>query len=329
MRPLPAHIRTLTTASLLALAATTAPTLHAQTTPASTPSSTSTAAPTPPQTSARATTDVVRVLVAHPVVSGLARQVTAGTSIELVQAAPARLPASRQPSYLAGRGLDALLTAAADAHAVLTLRSVWSDDQLYPLARRGNIRIVEIDVANPVEGDLPGISMVRTAQTPNVLTEQPWQNSANLASMATLMADALARLAPSQARTLQANAAAIHHRLQQAETHTTRALAQASELPVLLLSPRVRVLSATLQLEPVPWQAPQDDALLPAALAHALAQHQPRAVLTHTPPDAAVAQIVQAAGATLVVLPENASDPVQALAQAMQAIAQAMTQGQP
>ncbi len=55
----------------------------------------------------------LRVIAAHPVVLGLARQIVKGTPIELVQAAPARLPASRQPAYLAGgKGLDELLAEA-------------------------------------------------------------------------------------------------------------------------------------------------------------------------------------------------------------------------
>lgn len=274
----------------------------------------------------------LRVLVAHPVVRGLARQICEGTSIQPHAVVPERLPASRQPSYLAGRGLDALLATAADAQAVLGLRSAWPDDQLYPLARRANIRIVEIDVANPVEGDLPGISIVggtdsghgAVSQGAGVLTAQPWQHSANLARMATLMAEALARLAPDQAQRLHANAAAIHHQLQQAEADTHRALARADSVDVLLLSPRVQVLAHALQLDVLPWQPPADDAGLVASLTLALQTHQPRVVLSHNQPDAAVAQAITQAGATLVVLAENAPDPVQALAQAMRAIATAM-----
>lgn len=276
--------------------------------------------------------DPLRVLVAHPVVRGLARQICEGTSIQLHTVVPERLPASRQPSYLAGRGLDALLAAAADAQAVLGLRSVWPDDQLYPLARRANIRIVEIDAANPVEGDLPGISIgggtdsIHGAglQSTGVLTAQPWQHSANLARMATLIAEALARLAPGQAQRLHANAAVIHHRLQQAEADTHLALARADSVDVLLLSPRVQVLANALQLDVLPWQPPADDAGLVPSLTLALQTHRPRVVLSHSQPDAAVAQAITQAGAVLVVLAENAPDPVQALAQAMHAIATAM-----
>lgn len=47
----------------------------------------------------------IRLLVAHPVVAGLARQLLAGsTRFELVPVVPARLPAGRIPALLAGRG---------------------------------------------------------------------------------------------------------------------------------------------------------------------------------------------------------------------------------
>ncbi len=285
----------------------------------------------PAAPSQAAQTTPLRVIAAHPVVLGLARQIVKDTPIELVPAAPARLPASRQPAYLAGgKGLDELLAAARQAQAVLTLRSVWPDDQLYPLARRANIHIVEIDAANPVEGELPGIALpefdLREAKgSASVLINQPWQDSANLARMAMIVADSLSRLAPEQRPRLQANLTAISQRLQQAQSETSRQLAQADELPVLLLTPRVRALATALQLEPVPWQAPEKDDDLPATLQQAITAHHPRAILSHTILDEAATQAIGKAGVPLIVLRDNAPDPVQALTEAMQAVAKAMT----
>ena len=126
------------------------------------------------------------------------------------------------------------------------------------------------------------------------------------------------------ALSLQANLAAISQRLQQAQSEASRQLAQADELPVLLLTPRVQALATALQLEPVPWKAPEKDEDLPAALQKAIQAHRPRAILSHTAPDEAVAQAIAAAGVPLIVLRDNAPDPVQALTDAMLAVAQAM-----
>lgn len=296
------------------------------------PDSTQTAKPADRATRAQAPVtraEALRVLAAHPVVYGLARQLLHGADgLVLTRVAPARLPANRIPAYLLGRGQDALMDAAVQSQAVLTLRSIWPDDQLYPLARRANIRIVEIDVANPVEGDLPGITLLGgkagAASDSSLLNSPPWQDSANLARMAALMVNALSRLAPEAAPRLQANLTQINQRLQQAVSQTSRALAEAEQLSVLLLSPRMHVLANALQLEPVSWQIPENDAELPAALAQALAQGKPRVALTHTAPDEAAAKLIEESGAKLVILSENADDPVTALIDAMQAIREAM-----
>lgn len=288
----------------------------------------------------------IRLLVAHPVVAGLARQLLAGsTRFELVPVVPARLPAGRIPALLAGRGQQALLAEAVRAEAVLSLRSVWPDDQLYPLARRANIRLIEIDVANPVEGDLPGISLLPSEDAgegrggagddggkdaggagtkTGVLFSQPWQDPANLARMAALMADALARLEPAEAGRLQANRQAIAHRLQQAQAAATARLARADDVSVLLLSPRLQVLAAALQLEPLPWQPPARASGLAQALDEVLAGGQVRVVLAHARLDEALAARIEQAGARLVVLSENAADPVAALVEAMQAVSGAL-----
>ena len=176
---------------------------------------------------------------------------------------------------------------------------------------------------------LPGIALtestLREAKgSATVLINQPWQDSANLARMAMIMADSLSRLAPPQRERLQANFAAISQRLQQAQSEASRQLVQADELPVLLLTLRVQALATALQLEPVLWKAPEKDEDLPAALQKAIQAHHPRAILNHTAPDEAAAQAIAAAGLPLIVLRDNAPDSVQALTDAMLAVAQAM-----
>lgn len=279
----------------------------------------------------------LRVLVAHPVVHGLASQMlaaeagTAGnTGIGLVQVAPPRLPAGRIPAYLAGRGLDSLQAEALTADAVLSLRSVWPDDQLYALARRANIRVVEIDVANPVEGDLPGLTVAGAGDVDEpdrgqgILVRQPWQDAANLARMAALISDGLGRLKPAAAPRLQQAQAAISRRLQQAEAEVNGRLAGAADVSVLLWSPRMQTLATSLQLEPASWQAPKAADELPQALKARLAETGVKLVLSHAPLPKPAAEVVEAAGAKVVVLSENDPDPVGALIGAMQASAAAL-----
>ena len=88
-----------------------------------------------------------RVLVAHPVVAALTQTLVQGSGIALLRPVPESLPANRQLAFFTGRGAAGLAQAASQADAVVALRSIWPDDPLFPLARRQNIRLIEIDAA--------------------------------------------------------------------------------------------------------------------------------------------------------------------------------------
>lgn len=137
-----------------------------------------------------------QVLTTLPITHSLASALLEGTGVQLKRAAPANLPASRQPSYFSGRGGASLDKAAQQADAVIGVRSIWRDDPLYPMARRSNIRIVEIDAARPVDGALPGIAV----SGDDAYNAYPWLNPTNLGRMADVVANDLERLAPSEKR---------------------------------------------------------------------------------------------------------------------------------
>ena len=256
------------------------------------------------------------VLAAHPVLHGLAQELVRGSRIEIMRVTPADLPASRHPAYLTGRGLEALQSAASQAQAVLSMRSIWPDDQLYPLARRSNIRIVEIDTANPIEGDLPGLTLNQTQG--HAIQTQPWLASTNLARMATLIVDALARLHPASAKTLEHNLQKTSQQLQQLEINTSQALASAPNLSVVVLSPRLQTLAQALDLEILPWAAPADPTQAAPALQALLQREKVALVLHHTTPDAAQLQAIQNSGAQLLIVREFSANPITELQQAVQ-----------
>ena len=256
-----------------------------------------------------------QVLTAHPVVHGLAQELTRGTEIVLLKVTPDQLPAARHPAFLAGRGLEALQNAAAQAEAVLTLRSIWPDDPLYPLARRRNIRIVEIDAAQPLEGDQPGISL---GAGDNALNARPWLDGSNLSHMAAIMTDAFARLHPTAASVFQANLAAMQGRLRQLDIDSTLALAKKSDLSALAPSRRVQALAQALKLEILPCA--DDEAAFPGCLQ----REKVRLVLLPVRPDAPAIQAIQMAGSRLVVVPEFSGNPVEALENAVHSVLDAL-----
>ena len=251
-----------------------------------------------------------QVLTTLPVTHSLGAALLEGTSVQLKRAAPANLPATRQPSYFTGRGGDSLKRAAQQADAVIGLRSIWRDDPLYPMARRSNIRIVEIDAAHPVDGALPGIAV----SGDDAFAGYPWLNPINLGRMADVVANDLERLSPQDKAKIQANLAALKRQLLELTSSSQTRLAAADNLSVVSLSDRLGYLASGLNLDVVAQPLPDGDkwdAATLQALGENLKAQDVALVLHHRQPEAQVAKVIEASGAKLVVVE---SDPEDALA---------------
>lgn len=265
----------------------------------------------------------VSVLTTLPVTHSLAAALLAGTTVELKRAAPANLPASRQPSFFSGRGGAGLEKAAQTADAVIGLRSIWRDDPLYPMARRSNIRIVEIDAARPVDGALPGIAV----QGDNAFAGYPWLNPTNLGRMADVLANDLERLAPADKRTIQDNLASIKRQMLELIANSQTQLASVDNLTVVSLSERLGYLSSGLNLDVVEQALPADDRWDTAtlqALTDNLKEQDVALVLHHRQPDAAVAEAIKAAGARLLVVDSEADDSLAGLKASVEQVVSAL-----
>ncbi len=253
----------------------------------------------------------VKVLASLPITYGLADVLLKGTDVQLERAAPANLPGTRQVSYFTGRGASALSTLAQDADAAIGLRSLWPDDPLYRVARRSNIRIVEVDAARPVDGGLPGIAVQPGAS--DGLNSQPWQSSNNLGRMADVMAADLSRLAPGAKTKIDANLAALKQRLLKFSADSEARLAKADNLSVVSLSDHFAYLISSLNLEALSTDARPDAEWTPDALRKLTADLKDNdvgVVLHHRQPSEAVKAAVTAGGAQLLVLNVDGAEPV-------------------
>jgi ABC-type Zn uptake system ZnuABC Zn-binding protein ZnuA len=254
----------------------------------------------------------LRVLASLPITYGLGEVLLKGTDVSLERAAPANLPGSRQTAYFTGRGAPALAGLANDADAVIGLRSLWPDDPLYPISRRSNIRIVEVDAARPVDGALPGIA-VQPDNKVDGLNSQPWLSSNNMGRMADVMAADLVRLAPEAKPTIDANLATLKQRLLKLSAASEARLADADNLSVMSLSDHFGYLIGGLNLELIGQDARPDaewsaDAL--KQLGTTLKDNDVAVVLHHRQPSDAVKAVIAGAGSRLVVLSTDAEDPV-------------------
>jgi ABC-type Zn uptake system ZnuABC Zn-binding protein ZnuA len=254
----------------------------------------------------------LRVLASLPITYGLGEVLLKGTDVKLERAAPDNLPGSRQTAYFTGRGAPALAKLATDADAVIGLRSLWADDPLYPISRRSNIRIVEVDAARPVDGALPGIA-VQPDNKVEGLNSQPWLASNNMGRMADVMAADLVRLAPNAKPAIEANLAALKQRLLKLSADSEARLAAADNLSVMSLSDHFGYLIGGLNLELVVQDARPDAEWTPEALkalAATLKDNDVAVVLHHRQPSDALKAVISEAGSRLVVLSVDAADPV-------------------
>jgi len=254
----------------------------------------------------------LRVLASLPITYGLGELLLKDTDVSLERAAPANLPGSRQTAYFTGRGAPALAQLAKDADAVIGLRSLWPDDPLYPISRRSNIRIVEVDAARPVDGALPGIA-VQPGNRVDGLNSQPWFSSNNMGRMADVMAADLVRLAPEAKPKIDANLAALKQRLLKLSADSEARLATADNLSVMSLSDHFGYLIGGLNLELVGLDARPDAQWTPEALkalSAMLKDNDVAVVLHHRQPSETVKAAIAEAGSRLVVLSTDAEDPV-------------------
>ena len=257
----------------------------------------------------------VRVLASLPITYGLSDMLLKGSDVKLERAAAANLPGSRQSAYFSGRGAEALQKLAVNADAVVGLRSVWSDDPLYPMARRSNIRIVEIDAARPVDGGLPGIA-VQPGKVADSLNSQPWLASNNMGRMADVMAADLVRLAPKAKPSIETNLARFKQRLLKLSADSEARLGQADNLSVVSLSDHFAYLIGGLNLELIQVDARADDQWTPEALkqlSQTLKDSEVKLVLDHRQPADNVKAAIAESGSTLVVLDTDGSDPLAGL----------------
>lgn len=280
-----------------------------------------------PLLAADTATQPVRILASLPITYGLGELLLKDSNVTLERAAAANLPGSRQSAYFSGRGAPALHKLATNADAVIGLRSVWSDDPLYPMARRSNIRIVEVDAARPVDGSLPGIA-VQPGVHSDGLNSQPWLTSNNMGRMADVIAADLVRLAPDAKPKIEANLGGLKQRLLKLSADSEAQLAKADNLAVVSLSDRLDYLIGGLNLERVEVDHKGDETWTPEslqALTQTLKDNEVALVLDHRQPAAAVKAAIAEGGSELVVVTADGADPVAELQDTIDAIVKVLS----
>jgi len=266
---------------------------------------------------AQAAEPKVSVLASLDVTVALGRVLAAGTSIEVTDAVP--------PGYLMN-GHDAYFKAhhetffalARQADAVLTVAGAWPADPLYRWARRGNIRVVEIDATRPLDGYGAGVPLeeVQGGQVPFV-----WRAPGNLTRMAAIAADGFRRLAPEDADTVSANLKRLQATLFQLRSRYEDALLSAGSMTLAGLTDGYASLTGEFGLD-VRFYALSLEASWTGAdlerFSARLRQEGAAAVICAWEPGAELSRAIRAGNAAVVVFSPfrsaDGADPLQSLA---------------
>jgi len=258
----------------------------------------------------------VTVLTALHPLHAMTRALAEGTDITVIN-----LPERQIAMTSLGRALERdakkLAPLFARADAVVSLRSVWPEDPLYPRARAANIRVVEIDAANPVGASVGGVSLLPAPRSvapwrdggqgagPEGPSPYVWMSLSNLQRMAEIIAADLDRLAPDAQGRIDANLEAFKSRIRELRAQADARLLESTAAEVFVLSDQLDYLIADLGLfasghfteQGAFWQ-PEDHIGFQAMLAGPDAP----VVLHHWEPDPEVAADIDRAGARLAVL---------------------------
>jgi len=147
------------------------------------------------------------ILTATPVTYMLATELTKGTDITTQYLPPKRYGLSRLPNWFNSKGATLTAQAAIDAQVAITLGAVWSQDPLFVHARKGNIRMIEVDASQAISPRAQGVAALRLED--GSISPYTWLNPTNLTRMTAIVSQDLQQVWPLQAATIASNQQAL------------------------------------------------------------------------------------------------------------------------
>jgi len=147
------------------------------------------------------------ILTATPVTYMLATELTKGTDITTQYLPPKRYGISRLPNWFSSKGAALTEKAAIDAKVSITLGAVWPQDPLFVHARKGNIRMIEVDASQAISPRAQGVAALRLED--GSISPYTWLNPTNLTRMTAIVSQDLQKVWPQQAATIASNQQAL------------------------------------------------------------------------------------------------------------------------
>ncbi len=142
------------------------------------------------------------VLTSLKVTTLLARTLLRNTPVKVAQTTPRAYSMTGHERYYK-KHREKLRQCARKAQAVISLHSAWAGDVLYPHARRGNIRIIEIDATAPKDMRRPGLPLIRNSK--GEVLPRVWLSPSNMGRMADITARDLCAVYPQHRKQIKSN----------------------------------------------------------------------------------------------------------------------------
>ncbi|PKH07350.1 ABC transporter substrate-binding protein [Moritella sp. Urea-trap-13] len=147
------------------------------------------------------------ILTATPVTYMLATELTKGTDITTQYLPPKRYGILRLPNWFSSKGAALTEKVAIDAQVAITLGAVWPLDPLFVHARKGNIRMIEVDASQAISPRAQGVAALRLDD--GSISPYTWLNPTNLTRMTAIVSQDLQQVWPQQAAVIASNQQAL------------------------------------------------------------------------------------------------------------------------
>jgi len=147
------------------------------------------------------------ILTATPVTYMLATELTKGTDITTQYLPPKRYGIARLPNWFSSKGAALTEKSAIDAQVAITLGAVWPQDPLFVHARKGNIRMIEVDASQAISPRAQGVAALRLDD--GSISPYTWLNPTNLTRMTAIVSQDLQLIWPQQATVIASNQQAL------------------------------------------------------------------------------------------------------------------------
>lgn len=256
-----------------------------------------------------------RVITGTQVTYSLSSALLAGTGIEVVNIPVDGRKFESLKDYIQRR-MDALTPVFASAEAVVSMTNVLPSDPLFRFAREANIRLVNIDAAQPWSFDSSGVSII---QAPNsdvywastsesaTASDSPyfWLSPSNAVRMADIIGSDLARVFPVEQAQIIANRDALKQSLLELSREYQNKFLSAEEITLFALANEFVYLTNDLGLYVDGYFLKQDIDWTVDDLNHLTEYLESRdinVVVHKWEPKADIVEAIQNAGAKLVVL---------------------------